>query len=173
MKNLLSGIVIITILVGCATHQNLDPKDTKITLFVTAQGLYGDPQNNDPNVILANCQLNDNQGAPTTSGPGIPSFQSKVFKNKMVTWDVEVDVNSDEAGYSVAIEQIEMKFTGPSTDDFFIKKVFAGKSGKVMARVKNADIQDKLYYYNILFSVKPKTGPKLFFEIDPILKGNN
>ncbi|MBT8288350.1 MAG: hypothetical protein KJO00_10040, partial [Bacteroidia bacterium] len=76
-------------------------------------------------------------------------------------------------GYEAAIEQIIMKISPESDENFFDKTILAGNSGMVIAKVKDSNIEDYLYYYDILFSVKPKKGDKLFFQIDPILKGNN
>ena len=156
-----------------------NPRNTNITLWVRADALFNDPENNVQSVVDSYCELSDDRNNP--SPQPIMNFISDVNADRVVKWQAisletenldpklfdPVDLTKQ---YQLRIVQVNKK-DGLSTN-FFDKVILPGNSGKVIAISNGNAVGGNEYEYNIWFSVT-HDGQTLFFKIDPKLRGNN
>ncbi|NNK87834.1 MAG: hypothetical protein HKO90_06095 [Flavobacteriaceae bacterium] len=153
--------------------------NTNITLWVVADALFNDPENNIQSVVDSYCKLSDDRNNP--SPVPIINFISDVDAARVVKWQA-VSLESENLDpkffnpvdlkmqYQVRIEQVNKKDS--QSLDFFDKVILPGNSGKVIAISNGNATNGEEYEYNIWFSIT-HGGQTLLFRIDPKLRGNN
>lgn len=147
-------------------------KKVNITLTVSASALYNaNPQPTTPSQLNPYCSLSDDNNG--SSSDGTPeNFQSNVYINNDVKWDG----NTNDSGYSIAIESVSYESVNNDTNFFptIILGGTGGRNGTVTSKVNNnQSLAGKLDVYQITFRVYAQGNNYLTYSIDPKLSGNN
>ncbi len=135
-------------------------KRVNIYLEVNAKSLF-----NKPGLDLDDIEMWDSLG-DYAKGEAVKDFETDLPTGKKVTWWASVDEKSEDEGFSIKIEQIEII----GENCLFHRVRLPGKKGKVQATVKKLD-KDCKSTYAIWFSILNKEGESVAFRLDPKLKG--
>jgi len=149
------------------------PKNKLLTLIVKAQELYPLPPN-EPNVD-ANTSLSNDDGFGSGFGTTKKNFETHVFKNFKITWDIEVE-NKTEKDKEYKVELVSINHNPkPSTNpNLFDHNPLTPKpksnNKSIQGTIVNAPSSPENYTIN--FQILKNDKDPHPFHIDPKLKSN-
>ena len=149
------------------------PKNRHLDVIVKAHELYALPstkQNLDDKTALI-----DDEGFESGFGEPKKNYETLVFKDYQVTWDIKVeDKNGRDKGYDVELVSISHNTTPPDNPNFFNENQLkpGGNKKTITGTITKLphfpDIDDN---YTINFNIVYDGVPH-YFPLDPKLKAN-
>lgn len=150
---------------------NKTPKNRQVTITVKAKTLFNLPYPPTKEQIDDNTALTDDEGYSSTFGNENKDFETLVFMNFDMIWDIKLDdKNGTDRGYSVALKSVSHDPKAGNPQFFTSNPLTVGRDKKVRGTIAiNPHLENPDDSYTINFSIS--NGPTtLDFPLDPKLR---
>jgi len=153
------------------TKELKTPRSRRVDVIVKAQDLYPLPPT-EKNVD-ANTALSDDEGYTSEFGDTNRNYETIVFKNFEMSWDIEVE-NKNDKEYKVELISIKHDLKPPTNPNLFDHNPLLPKPGSNKKSIHGIIVSSSpsAEEYTIHFQIFKNDKDPHLFHLDPKLKVN-